>query len=256
MKRLTKFISLIALFLFLVSIFSYNNSNPEVIIKKVFKSEQINPQILRYRIYAFGLFPVGETYLHNAKHEKINGKDLYLIKGEAKSLDIIATFFKSEAALNSYIDPVDSNPVLFKQEISISGRPNQDKEVIYDQKQGFMITDGTRRQILPNTQDPLSLVFNLERMDFSKNKDIEMNINTKHKNYLFKGRVEEKSDLSKKVGHEVYLAKTEIRRRDRDNPYHQSKVTIWFVKGEENIPILIKIFASGFIMNARLVEAR
>ncbi|MDD5476698.1 MAG: DUF3108 domain-containing protein [Candidatus Omnitrophica bacterium] len=257
MKRLFKFILSIVIFVFLVSFVSGSlKSSPEAIIKNVFKPGQFKPQILKYRIYVFGIFPVGEAYFYKAILEKVNGKDLYHVQGKARSLDVIATFFKSEATLDSYIDPVDSNPVLFKQKISISGKPNEDKEVIYDQKQGFMIMGGSKRQILPNTQDPLSLAFNLERMDFDKSKEIDMNINTKHKNYLFKGSAEEKPDISRKISRKVYLAKAEIRRRDKNNPYHQSKVTIWFVRGEENIPILVRVFASGFIIQARLVDVK
>jgi hypothetical protein len=256
-KKLFKFLLIIALILLLVLFIKNSlNSRPEVIIKNVFKSGQFNPQALKYRIYAFGLFPVGEASFYKGKLEKVNGKDLYHIKGEARSLDIIAAFFKAEATLDSYIDPVDLNPVLFKQKIAIAGKPNQEKEVVYDQKQGFMIIDSCKRHILSNTQDPLSLVSNLERMDFDKIRDLDMNINTNQKNYLFKGSVEEKFDISRKMNRKIYLVKTEIRRRDKNNPYNQSKVTIWFVRGEENIPILVKVFSKGVIIYARLVEAK
>lgn len=257
MGKFLKFIGLTVLVLLIVSfVFNSYNSNPKVIISRVFKGGHANPGTFRYRIYVFGIFPVGEAVFYKAKIDKISGQDKYHLKAEAKSLDLISSLFKASAELNSYVDPVNYNPASFKQKVRILGSPNQDKEIVYDQKQGFMVLDGVKRQILPNTQDPLSLAFNLERMDFGKNKEIEMNINTNQKNYLFKGSVEEKQVISEKIKNKVYVAKVSIRRRDKNNPYHQSKVTIWFVKKEENIPILINVFASGFLINARLIEIK
>jgi hypothetical protein len=253
-NKIFKAAFLILLFFLLIFflVASFNN-NPEVIIKKVFKSGEFSSQVLKYRIYVFGIFPVGEANFYKAKVEKVNEKDLLHIKGTAKTSNMIAPFFKSEATLDSYIDLINFNPVLFKQKLVISDKPNQDKEIIYKQKQGFMILEGSKRQICSNTQDPLSLVFNLGRMDFDKNKEINMNINTKQKNYYFKGLVEKKQDKSKAINRNIYLVKSEIRRRDKNNPYHQSKVSIWFVKGDDNIPILINVFASGVIINVRLI---
>ena len=257
MGKIFKFILLVILVLCIVSfIFNSYNNNPEVIIKNVFKVGQFNPQMLKYRIYAFGIFPVGEAYFYKAMLEKVNGKDLYHVKGEARCLNIIAAFFKAGATLDSYIDPVDFNPVLFKQQLVISGKSNLDKVVSYDQKQGVMITDGSKRQILSNTQDPLSLMFNLRKMDFDKNKDIEMSINTNQKNYVLKGQIEARDITSMGSKYKAYLGKAEISRRDKNNPYHRSQITIWFVKRQENIPILIKVFASGFHITARLVEIK
>jgi len=167
---------------------------------------------------------------------------------------LIAPLFKAKANLDSYINPEDSNPALFKQDISIAGKDViNKKEVNYDQKQGFMTLEGVKREIMPNTQDPLSLMYNLRKLDFEKSKSVEFGINTNQKNYVLRGTVEKKASVGK---YNVYCGKSDIRRRDKNNPYHRSQVTIWFAKDIENIPVLIRVFASGFLITVRLVEVK
>ena len=164
----------------------------------------------------------------------------------------MSLFFKAEAILDSYVDCATLNPISFKQKLVISGKPEQEKVVAYDQNKGFMTLDGVKREILPNTQDPLSLIYNLKKIDFAKNKEIEIGINTNQKNYVLKGTIEQKQIGN--IDYMVYCGKADIKRRDKNNPYHRSHVTMWFVKENENVPILIKVFASGFFTVIRLVE--
>jgi hypothetical protein len=258
MKKIVRYAGLI-LIIFLVTIFMVNayNSNPGVILNRVFKNNGSSPKILTYRIYIFGLFPAGQAVFYDKEAQKLNGRDVFHLKAEAGSLDLFSAFFKAEAILDSFIDQADYKPVLFRQKIAISDRPTQEKEVIYDQKQGTMTLNGVERQIMPDTYDPLSLMFDLKRRDFEKNKTIELGINTNQKNYVFKGSVEAKDMLIKGFKYKVYSGKAEIKRRDKNNPYHRSQVTMWLVKiGEENVPVLIRVFASGFIVQIRLVDAR
>jgi len=253
MIKILKVIVLVLVVLIVTSfaLGTYKN-NPKVIINKVFKGGHVQGQIYKYRIYAFGFLPVGEAVFNKVESKEIKGECLYHINAKAKSLDIVSLFFKAEAILDSYVDCATLNPVSFKQKLVISGKPDQEREATYDQKEGFMTLAGIKREILPNTQDPLSLVYNLKKMDFTKNKDIEMGINTNQKNYVLKGTIEQKQIDN--ADYKVYSGKADIRRRDKDNPYHRSQVTMWFVKDKENIPILIKVFASGFYMTIRLVE--
>ena len=256
MRKILKTIGLAALVLFGISfIINAYNGSPGVIINRVFNNKEIKPQVLVYRIYALGMLPVGEAVFYNAKLEKLNREEVYHLKAEASTLGLIAPFFKARADLDSYINPVDYNPVLFKQKISVSGKSiGDDREVSYNQKSGFVTLKGVKREILPNTQDPLSLMYNLKKMDFDKTKDVEFSINTNQKNYVLKGTVEKN-----RVGvgkYNVYRGKSDIRRRDKNNPYHRSQVTMWFVKEGENIPVLIKVFASGFLITVRLTEVK
>lgn len=258
MKKIIKYISLILL-VFLLTIFVVNayNSNTGVILKRVFRGREGSPKILTYRIYIFGLFPAGKAVFYDKEPLKLDEKDVYHLKAEASSLDLIAPFFKAQVSLDSFIDPLTYSPVLFKQNTLISGKPTQEKEVFYDQKEKTMTLSGVKREIMPDTQDPLSLMFNLKKMNFEKNQIMEFGINTNQKNYIFKGSAEAKDLTAGNIKYRLYFGKAEIKRRDKNNPYHRSQVTMWLVKmGDENVPILIKIFASGFLVQVRLVDAK
>jgi ribosomal protein L21 len=83
-----------------------------------------------------------------------------------------------------------------------------------------------------------------------------MNINTNQKNYSLKGTVVPKEISSAGRRYKVYLLKAEIKRRDKNNPYHRSKITMVVLRKDRNIPILIKVFASGALINAKLIEVK
>ncbi|MDP2937936.1 MAG: hypothetical protein Q8N72_01635, partial [Candidatus Omnitrophota bacterium] len=105
------------------------------------------------------------------------------------------------------------------------------------------------------TQDPLSLLFNIMHMDFDRVEGLEMNINTNQKNYLVKG-IKQSRDISiDKKAYKLVFLDGDIKRREK-SPYHQSKINIVFCRDKENIPILIKVFASGVFLNAKLIDIR
>jgi len=248
------------LFILLIIILSlvfimYNNSNPRSIIANLAKKGDIHSGDLRYRVYFFGVLPFGDAVLGMQKLEDYKGEKVYHLRGEAQSLKFISKFFSSRAVIDSYVDEQKLCPILFKQKLAISGKPDAEKEVFYDQESGIMTLAGVKRQILPKTQDPLSAVFNIKRLDFDNVKDIEMNLNTNQKNYILTGNAERKNIWLNKKIYKITLLKVDIRRRDK-NPYHKSSIDMVLLKADENIPILIKIFASGFLMNAKLIEIK
>jgi hypothetical protein len=90
-------------------------------------------------------------------------------------------------------------------------------------------------------------------MDFSKTKSVEFNINTNQKNYILSGKVKEgRLSVSGKL-YKIITINSQIKRRDRD-PHHKSDVDIVLLKGKQNIPVLIKVFASGALITVKLVE--
>jgi hypothetical protein len=89
-------------------------------------------------------------------------------------------------------------------------------------------------------------------MDFDRLKEIEMNINTNKKNYFLKGKVTPQDITIDKKLYKTFTLVATIKRSDK-NPYHSSAITMVFLKDKENIPVLIKVVASGFLINARLI---
>lgn len=252
MKKLLFIFFIIILFLVFVAI---NNSNPKIILSKLIKPEEIQAGELRYKIYLLGIIPIGEAFWGTIKTEEYNGRKVYHLNARADTLKVFSQFFRGQAILDSYIDTEQLAPILFKQKLLRKDDKRIDREAFYDQKNNVMTISGVKRHILPDTQDPLSAVLNIRRMDFAKVRAFQMNINTNQKNYALTAIAQPKDiSINKKIYKVVFL-KAEIRRRD-NNPYHQSKMTMILLNGKENIPILIKIFAGGFLINAKLIEIK
>lgn len=254
MKRIL-FISII-LTILISAISYYNNNNPKIIISRLIKKGNLKPGELRYKINLLGIIPVGEAVLEAERIDEYNGQKCYHLNASAQSLKGFSKIFSAYAVLESYIDMKQMNPVVFKQKVEISGKQNATLEITYDQKNNVMSTGGVKRQILPNTQDPLSVMLNFRRMDFDATQNFEMNINSYKKNYLLKGAATKKDILINGVPHKVILADAKIRRSDKNNPYHKSEISMVLLKEKENIPILIKVFAGGILISAKLVDIK
>lgn len=253
MRKVT--IALIVLIL-LISFIIYNNGNPKAIISNLAKKGAIRSGDLVYAIHLFGFLPIGEAIIKAERKEEYNGSKAYHLHAAVESSKVFSKFFSGSATLDSYLDTKAFSPLLFKQKVAISGKPPAYKEVTYDQKNGIMTLAGVKRQIPFGTQDPLSLIFNIRKMDFDTVKKIEANINTNQKNYILEGVVLQDTILINKQTYHTASIKANIKRRDKNNPYHRSSIDMVLLKEEANLPILIKVFASGVLINAKLVEIK
>lgn len=234
----------------------HNNNNPKIIISSLVKNGDIKQGDLIYKVNLFGVVPMANAILKSESIEEYSDQKVYHLSAVAQSLGIISKFFSGSAVIDSYVETQELNPALFKQTLIVRGKQDIKKEVFYDQKNNIMSIAGVKRQIFPNTQDPLSAIFNLRRIDFNTIKKFEMNINTNQKNYILEAKADLKDiSVDKKTYKIVYLT-GEIRRRDK-NPYHKSNVKMVLLKKEEeNTPILIKVFASGIFINAKLIDIK
>lgn len=246
--------SLFLLILPLVLIFQ-NNANPNIIISGLMKKGGIHPGDLKYRINLFGIIPVAEAVLYLEKEAEYKGQKVYHLSASALTMKWLSKFFEGSAVFDSYVEMRDLTPLLFKQKIKALGKENPDKEIFYNQKEGTMSLGGVERSILPKTHDPLSAIFNLRRSNFDNLRTIEININTNQKNYLLSGIVKRRDLSIRKEIYKTVLLKADIRRRDKES-YHRSNISMLLVKSGENIPVLIKVFASGVLINAKLISIR
>ncbi len=216
--------------------FYYNNSSPGIILSRLPPNSLERVGDLKYRINFLNVLPTGEATLCAEKTEEYKGKIVYHSRAHAETSGLVYKFFPAKAMLDSYVDTQDNNPLLFKQKLIVSGKTDVEKEIFYDQKANIMSIGGVKRSILPDTQDPLSAMLRLSKMDFNKIRDFEMNINTNQKNYSLKGTVVPKEISSAGRRYKVYLLKAEIKRRDKNNPYHRSKITMVVLRADKNIP--------------------
>ena len=233
-----------------------NNSNPNIIISQLLKKGDISGGELRYTVNFLNVFPVGEAVFLPQKEEEYHGQKVYHLSAKAENLDIYSRFFTAQASVDSYIDTTSFNPLVFRQRLSVKGKNDILKEVIYDQKNLVMTIAGTERQIFPDTQDPLSAIYKVKNMDLKRNKEFSININTNQKNYILKGTSDERDILINKKAYKLYFIKAAIARRDK-NPYHKSHISMILLKlDNKNIPILMKVFAGGILINIKLAETR
>ncbi|MDD5431408.1 MAG: DUF3108 domain-containing protein [Candidatus Omnitrophica bacterium] len=254
---MNKIVILIIVLVVLFSAIFWHNNRPEPIVLNII--DQIDKPAFDeavYRINFFGVLPAGNATFSNSRIEELNNQKVIHLSAKAENLNIFAKFFKVTALLDSYIDPVSLNPQYFKETLSLSGKKESTKEVFYNQKGNIVTIRGVERSMLPNTQDPLSAILNLRRMDFNKLKDFDLSLNTNQKNYAIKGKVSvlEKTINNKK--YTFYVLNGNIFRRDKNNPYHRSSITMVLLKEKENLPVLIKVFASGLFINARLTDLK
>lgn len=252
MKKILFFLLLLILPL---SLIFHNNTDPRVIVSGLARKGGIRPGNLKYRINLFAIIPVGEATFYLEKEEEYKGQKVYHLSASALTMKWLSRFFEGYASFDSYVETRSLTPLLFKQKIKALGKENPDKEIFYNQKEHTMILGGVERSILPDTHDPLSAIFNLRRLNFDNLEAIELNINTNQKNYVLSGAVKRRDLSIKKEIYKTVLLKADIRRRDKES-YHKSNISMLLVKSGENIPVLIKVFASGILINAKLISIR
>jgi len=254
MKKIVLVIVGIVIF---VSVVAFQvNSNLALIISGLPQGGDLTQKELVFRANLFGVVPVAQAVLKTGNAISGTGGKLYYLTAEAKPLKIFASFFKGSVLIESYVDIKTLNPLVFRQKMFMPGKADEIKEVIYDQKNNIMTTKGVKRNVLPDTREPLSILLNLRNMDLSKVKDFEMNINTNQKNYAFKASVMPRLLRTHGKEYKLYIIKASIFRRDK-NPYHKSflDITMLNVNGK-NTPILIKVVASGMFLSAKLVDLK
>ncbi|MBL7151945.1 MAG: DUF3108 domain-containing protein [Candidatus Omnitrophica bacterium] len=232
-----------------------NNNRPKVIISRLLNKD-VQKNQPKYLVSLLGVIPAGEAVFFNEAIEDYGEAEVrrvYHLSAKAENLKIYSGFIKGAAILDSYLDEYSFDPLLFRQRLSISGKKEALKEVSYDQEAHIMSIAGERRQILPHTQDPLSAMFNIRRMDFEKVKEFEMNINTNQKNYLLKAAARTEEMLIKNKKYKIIILDANISRREK-SPYHKTSMQMVLWKDRQNLPIYIKVFSSGFLINCRLID--
>lgn len=245
---------LFLLIVILLSVYAYyKHSDIHQSIKLINGKTNIKNYSLIYRVNFFNVIPVGIAKFYSVQLKEDFGKKAIYLAAEAKSTDTLNKLFSAKVSLESFLDAKESSPYLFRQKTELPSKAPLVTEVRYDQEKHVMIKNNVERSILVNTQDPLSLIYNLRKMDFEKTNKLDFNINTNQKNYIFDATV---VPFRKRLSKNLYLLDAQIRRRDKNNPYHRTNLKIIFLKQEENIPIFIRVFSSGALLTANLIDVK
>ncbi len=208
-----------------------------------------------YTINLFGGFPVGRAEMSDNGLVAYKDTKARHFSGAGRTSGLAALLFNAKAEVESYIDEDTLLPFLFKESLSLPDSPLQQKEVLYDHERLVMESGGSKRQILPGTQDPFSVMYYLSRQVFEPGKEFDLNINTNQKNYRFFLKVADREVHSiggREIG--IWVVKGDIKRRDK-SPRHTTQLTMWLLDNGEKTPLFVKVVASGLLITARLTGA-
>lgn len=236
----------------LLSVSAYQN-NPQTILKKIDIARlESQPKQLIYKVYFLGIFPLGKALIEDNGLVRFEGKDLYLLSARAGSDGLVSKLYPFSAHIDSYLELKTFLPAIFIQQLK-----TKDKEIIkearYDQANNIMEIAGQKRNILPETYEPLSALCRLRSLDLEKISNFDLNVNNNQKNYAFSGDITKEEIRLKDGTAKFYRLKGKIFRRDK-NPYHQSQVEFVLLGNKQRIPVFIRVFASGALITARLTE--
>ncbi|MDX1650955.1 MAG: DUF3108 domain-containing protein [Brumimicrobium sp.] len=161
-----KLISLAVIGGLIVGMTSSTNISYPSIKSKSFK----NGEKLRYRI-TYGIMDAGEAVLTVQETSKkgANGRPLYHVKGEGKTLGAFNLFFKVEDIYESYIDKSGAFPWFFKRDVNEGGyKINQ--EYTFKQDKQKVVTEGKEFKVPVGIQDMISSFYFARTLDFKNMK--------------------------------------------------------------------------------------
>lgn len=251
-----KIIVSIFVVLVLFALIQLNENKPFHIIRSLNLQNRLSMEAKSavFKVNFLGFFPAGEAGLINKGIEVYQNKEVYHLSAQAETSKFISKFFNAKAEVHTYIDKDKLHSLKFMQTLIIPDKPKDEKEVLYDQKNNIMELRGIKRQILPDTQDPLSAIFYIQHQALELGKEFDININTNQKNYRLYAKVIKKEEYAlgdKKLG--IWVLEGDIRRRDK-SPMHSSTMRLWLLDNPTKTPILIKTVTSVGLITARLIN--
>lgn len=228
-------------------------NRPEAVLKNIVIGD--NSDNFLFELSYAGFIPLGEGMFENKGLERLKGKSVYHLKAIAKPTNFLNSLYKTiEAESQSFVDKNRLCTLKYIEKIYIAGEPKEEKTILYNQEKNIMEKDGEKRVILPNTHDPLSLLFYLIHQDLKVGEAIDLNINTNQKNYRFFGEITEKNIVKiKDKTFDVYAFKGKVQRRS-ETLRNSSEFSIWFIDSPCKAPFLIKVFTNTGPIVIRLTK--
>lgn len=206
---------------------------------------------LTYRLYLFGLVPVGEACLIQNGIEELDGRRVIHLSGSGRTAPYLSSLITGAFSADSYIDSAALAPRLFIQSLRVSGKADKVSQIVYDQEGGTMTIGSEQREIPTGVQDPLSALYKLTRTDFDTAGTISMDLNSNQKTYALTGTA---ARARRKAGEgAVITVNARISRKDK-NPYHTSRMSFVLSDLHAHVPVLIKVFAGGVFVTAQLTD--
>lgn len=255
-KIINYILLLILLSLVILWVWEANSSRLPKVLENLVKAGKLDNRSINLKLNYLTFIPVGSAKIENLGKEKFRNTELIHVYAEAKTLDYIASLFSAKARIDSYIAPEQLHSVYFLQHIEMTNKPNDDREIFYDQKKHIMKYKGPRgneeRVIDDHARDPICAIFYIQNKTFNLGEEIKLSMNTNQKNYILTGRFIDKEIIRlANKDYEIWLIQAEVRRKDK-SPRHQVSFKIWFLDtGNTKIPLLIKAMTNAGPILAR-----
>lgn len=252
MKKLLGFVSLLALF---VVVFALLENNPKSVVGLLMKDDLQEATAVNFNVKLFGFIPVGSAIIENKGPGVFQGDDVLRFGAYARPNFPLSLIFDGEIKINCSVDARTFLSRYYQESFRIGKHRLESREIIYNQAENMMISEGRRVDILPETLDPLAAVNYIRKINFNEVKYFDLNINSSRKNYIFRGEVDE---IKYRIrGEEVKAWKLtgDIKRRDK-TPEHSSRVIVWIMDNATRTPIFVKILFPKFFYSAKVSDIR
>jgi hypothetical protein len=243
-------ITLLAILLagFIFSLAQLGRQSPILIAKDLASNHRLSGQT-NFLLNYLAVIPVAQARMEYLGPEGFRGRKLIHIRAEAKTFDYARSVFHAGAAVDSYVDPKSSKAVYFLQHLEMIGKPDENKEIYYDQKDNIMVSTGSRGTerlaIDKNTFEPLSAFLFIQNLELAAGTEFDLSLNTNQKDYFLSGKCVSR-DLVR-IGDKNYnilLIEAQVRRKDK-SPRHGFTLKIWFLEdGKRKIPLLVRVMTN------------
>jgi len=216
---------------------STNISYPKIQSKSFTSGEK-----LTYRI-SYGIMDAGEAVLTVKETNKkgANGRPLYHVKGEGKTLGAFNWFYKVEDVYESYVDKTGVFPWLFLRDINEGGY-EKEQEYVFAQDKQKVVSKGKEYKVPLGVQDMISSFYYARTLDFKNMKvgDVsEFKVFMDEDVWPLKVRYVGKEDIKIRKGTFECLKFQPVVQQGR---YFEKEddVEFWVTNDANRIPVLVK----------------
>ncbi|PWH85211.1 DUF3108 domain-containing protein [Brumimicrobium oceani] len=218
-------------------------SSTKIYYPKVQSKSFTSGEKLTYRI-SYGIVDAGEAILTVKETYKkgANGRPLYHVKGEGKTLGAFNWFYKVEDVYESYVDKEGVFPWLFVRDINEGGYEKEQEYVFKQDKQKVITEKGKSFKVPMGIQDMISSFYYARTLDFSSmrvGEISEFKVFMDEEIFPLKVRYVGKEDVSIRKGTFECLKFQPVVQEGRyfEDP---DDVEFWVTNDANRIPVLVK----------------
>ena len=187
----------------------------------------------------FGPFNAGTLVMTVEGIKNINDSPCYHILYKLNSEGFLSLIYKVEDVIETFIDTVSLQPLLFKKHLREGGYKD-DRLYYFDHVKNIAYNRTDTVTIPPYTQDMLSIFYYLRTLELDENKVIEIPNFDNGKIITIRFKIRKGKTVSVEAGRfkSVILEPT-LASGEKEKP--KGSITVWLTDDERKIPVLIKM---------------